>query len=179
MTNLLEASLTSTIDKADFYALTMLASSVAFVILCFPEAQKGQAGKPVKWQLLGFPLNFQPALALVVLYCIFFFSALLTDNMLLHVGDIALRINDTRVTSDLLMHPSVLTVSPIGRFVTTAFPSLLVVLGLWRLRSKGQYVLPGLAWWLLMGWGFSGALIFLGLLQRINRYHLPLIVSGT
>jgi hypothetical protein len=42
----------------------------------------------VKWQLLGFPLEFQPPLALVALYLVYCFSCVLADNMLLHVRDL-------------------------------------------------------------------------------------------
>ncbi len=180
MNDLLVASIKSTIDKADTYALTMLASSIAFAILCFPEAQKGQADQPVKWQLLGFPLNFQPPLALIVLYCIFFVSSMLTDNMLLHIGNLVRRINDQRLVSGVLTHPSVLTVSPIGRFLVTVVPGLFVLVGLWRLWSKGQYRLPGTVWFSLAGFALLGSVfVYLRVLTNIQRFQLPPIVSGT
>jgi len=174
MAELLKASIKSTIDKADSYALAMLASSLAFTVLCFPEAQVQQTDQSVKWQLLGFPLNFQPALALIVLYCIFVVSSLLTDNMLIHIGDLARRIDDKPLVVDLLSHPSVLTVSPIGAVLTTLLPSLFLLLGFWRLFTKGQYDLPGFVWLLAAGFGTAlGAIVYVRVLQNVRRFQNP------
>jgi hypothetical protein len=173
MSDNLVASLKATLDKAERYALTSLASSVAFAILSFPEAVTTLPGQPVKWQLLGFPLDFQPVLALVVLYCIYIISCVLADNLLIHVGEITGTINNRALVAEVLTHPTVLTVSPIACILATAFTSVLVIAGLLRIWWCGDYGLPTLALVLAGAFALGRVIVFVRVRQHITPQQNP------
>ncbi|UCG55403.1 MAG: hypothetical protein JSV32_04150 [Dehalococcoidia bacterium] len=174
MNSRLLESLKSTLGKVERYVLVALFSAVVFAVLSLPEAQIGVApGEGVKWTLFGFSLNFDPRLALIVLYALFFFSYLLADNMLLHIRDLTKRLNKTDVQA-VLTHPTILTVSPIGQFVVTLIPSVLICLGLAKSHYSGSFQLHSLVWW--FAYGFGG-LLGPAVLVRVRQYIAPYLLK--
>lgn len=168
MNDRLSENLKATLEKAERYILVALFSAVVFAVLSLPEAQTGAPGEGVKWTLLGFSLNFDPRLALLILYAVFFFSCLFADNMLLHIRDLAKRLNNPIEVRAVLTHPTILTVSPIGQFVVTVIPSVLICLGLTKSLNSGGFQLPWFVWWVAYGFGgFLGVLVYARVLQCI------------
>jgi hypothetical protein len=167
----LSENLKATLEKAERYVLVALSSAAAFAVLSLPEAQTGAPGEGVKWTLLGFSLNFDPRLALLMLYVLYVFSCVFADNMLLHVRDLAERLNDPREVRSVLSHPTILTVSPIGRFVVTVIPAALVCLGLAKSHFTGAFELPWPVWWVAYGFGgFLGLGVYIRVSQCIAPY---------
>ena len=153
MNSRISENLKATLEKAERYVLVGLSSAVAFAVLSLPEAQTGGPGEGVKWTLLGFSLNFDPRLALLMLYVLYFFSCLFADNMLLHVEDLVQRLNDSVEVRAILTYPTILTVSPIGQFVVTVIPAVLICLGLAKSHYSGIFELPQFVWWVAYGFG--------------------------
>jgi hypothetical protein len=168
----LSENLKATLEKAERYVLVTLSSSVAFAVLSLPKANTGASSEAVKWTLLGFSLDFDPRLALLILYMLYFFSCIFADNMLLHVKDLAKRLKkvDPGEVHAVMTHPTILTVSPIGQFVVTVIPAVLVCLGLARSHFTGTFALPGPVWW--TGYGFGG-LLGLGVYARVWQCVAP------
>jgi hypothetical protein len=155
-----------TVEKAERYTLVALASAVLFAALSLPDPK---IGDPVKWQLWGVPLVVAPPLALVILYVLYFGSCLLADNMLLHVRDLAARLEDKEHVRVVLSYPSILTVSPIGRLFGTILPAALIIFGLIKSQLQGVYQLHYLAWWFAYGFALSGVLVYL----RVQMIVVP------
>ncbi len=159
-------NLRDTIKQAERYTLLALSSAVVFAALSLPNPG---AGDVVNWKLLGVPLPVAPQLALVVLYFVYVGSCLLAENMLIHVRDLADRLEDREEVRAILSCPTILTVSPIGRLFGTVLPAALVVFGLIKVHLQGVYELPSWAWWVGYGFAFSGALVYL----RVRRFVVP------
>ena len=152
--------------------LVALSSAVVFSVLSLPEAQMGVSpSEGVKWTLLGFSLNFDPRLALLIMYALFFFSCLFADNMLLHIRDLTKRLKDPKEVNEVLAHPTILTVSPIGQVVITVIPSIFICLALWRIHSSGSFQLHWFIWVLVYGYGgLIGPMVYLRVRQCIIPY---------
>lgn len=159
-------NLKATIEKAERYVLVALSSASVFAVLSFAKVKGGDV---VRWELLGFPLDFSPPLALVVLYFLYFFSCLLADNMLLHIRDLAAKLDDKNQVSDILGYPSILTVSPIASFLGTVAPAALVIVGLAKTHAQGVYPLHYVVWCFAYGFGLSGLLVYL----RVYKIIVP------
>lgn len=152
MRDRLSDNLKETLEKAERYTLVALFSAVVFAVLSLPEVQVGAPGEGVKWTLLGFSLSFDPRLALLILYVVFVFSCLFADNMLLHIRNLV-KEKDPKEVGEILAHPTILTVSPIGRFAVTVIPSLFIIFGLWRSYNSGGFQLPSYIWWVVYAFG--------------------------
>lgn len=150
MSGQISENLKITLEKAERYTLLALTSAVAFAVLSLP-ARTGTPSE-VKWSLLGFELDFDPRLALLMMYGLYAFSCLFADNMLLHVQDLATRNEPTEVR-EMLMYPTILTVSPIGQLAVTVIPGILICFGLWRSYVGGVFNMPWIAWWFAFGYG--------------------------
>jgi hypothetical protein len=171
MKNRLSENLKATLEKAERYVLVALSSAVAFAVLSLPEAQTGAPGDGVKWTLLGFSLNFDPRLALLMLYVLYFFSCIFADNMLLHVRNLGKRMKDPLEVHAVVTHPTILTVSPIGQFVVTVIPAILICLGLAKSHLSGVFELPPFVWWIAYGFGLLlGVVVYVRVWQCIIPY---------
>ena len=160
-------NLKTTIDKAERYILAALSSAVVFYVLSFAKVKDGDV---VKWELLGFPMDFSPPLALVVLYLLCIFSYLLADNLLLHIRDLITRLNDQDQVSDILGYPSILTVSPLGSYLATVIPGTLIIFGIWNLSTQGVYPLHYAVWYFAGGFG---GVLGLAVCIRIHKIISP------
>ena len=136
--NLIAENLKATIGQAQRYALLALSNAVLFAVLTLPDPSSGDI---IKWQLLGVPLNIAPPLALIVLYFVYIGSCILADNMLIHVGDLVDKLGNKEEARAVLSYPTILTVSPLGRFFGTLLLAALVVFGLAKIHWQGVYQL--------------------------------------
>jgi hypothetical protein len=165
--NLIAENLKATIGQAQRYALVALSSAVLFAVLTLPNPSSGDM---IKWQLLGVPLNVAPPLALIGLYIVYVGSCVLADNMLIHVGDLVDKLGDKEEARAVLSYPTILTVSPLGRFFGTLLPTALVVFGLVKVHLQGVYQLYQPVWWFL--YGFT-ALMGLAVYIHVQRFVVP------
>ena len=163
---LISENLRATIGQAQRYLLIALSSAVVFAALSLPNPLSGGV---VKWELLGIPLNISPPLALIVLYSVYIGSCILADNMLIHVGDLVDRLGDKEQARAILSYPTVLTVSPIGRFFGTVLPAALVIFGLAKVHFQGVYQLPLVVWWCAYGLSLMGVVVY----SRVCRFVMP------
>jgi len=166
--NLISENLKDSIKQADRYTLLALSSAVVFAALSLPNPDP-EAGAVLNWTLLGVPLTATPQLALVILYLVYVGSCLLADNMLIHVRDLADKIEDKEQVRAILSCPTILTVSPIGRLFGTMLPAALIVFGLIKVHLQGVYQIPLVAWWFAYGFALSGALVYL----RVRMFVVP------
>lgn len=162
-------NLKAAIEKAEHYVLVASSSAVVFCVLSFARIRIGDV---VKWQLLGFPMDFSPPLALVVLYLLYIFSCILADNMLLHIRDLIERLGDKDQASDILGYPSILTVSPLAIYLATIMPGPLVMIGIWNLATQGIYTLHYSIWYFAGGFGGVLSLVIYFKVHKIIKPHV-------
>ncbi len=156
-------NLKATIEKTERYVLLALSSATVFLVLSLAQPKNGDV---VEWELLGFPLSLEPPLALAVLYLVYIISCLLADNMILHVRDLTAKL-DSEQMGTAFSYPSVLTVSPIGRFIGTVIPAIFMVIGVWNVQQF--YPMHYIVWWFAYGFGLISILVYL----RVRMFIVP------
>jgi hypothetical protein len=166
MNNLIAENLKATIGQAQRYTLVALWSAVIFVVLTLPNPSSGNM---INWQLLGVPLSIPPPLALIALYFVYIGSCILADNMLIHVGDLVDKLGDIEQARAVLSYPTILTVSPLGRFFGAVLPAVLVIFGLAKIHVQGVYQLHPVVWWFAYGLSLMGVVVY----ARVQRFVVP------
>lgn len=176
--NILIENLKETIKKAERYNIISLTSSIAFVILTLPNKVNDsfepsglmhQEASNIEWTLFGIPLSISPQLALIVFYILFVSSGFLASNLYIHISDLANKISNSEKVREILSYPTVLTVSPLGRFVCTILPSAFIIVGLIKINIQKTYDIHWIVWIFAYGFSLTGIKIY----SQLKKYVVP------
>lgn len=161
-------NLKDTIKQAERYVLLTMSSALLFAALALPNPS---GGSEIKWSLFDVPVFVPPWLAMIVLYFLYLGFWFMADNMMVHVRDLASKFEDKEEVRAVLSCPTILTVSPLGRFIVSVTPPALIGFALIKVYIQGIFQLPFWVFLLAFGFGIGSSLIYL----RIQKFVVPYI----